>query len=85
MMKRYIATVFYRGIGNATYFIDASDYDAAFKKLFTYHLDKGDRLGSWIDADGEEVSDFDEVIGVFENDKDWDWLIVRVDEVKTIS
>ena len=84
-MNKYVAAVTYRGIGNEVLYINALDSDAAFKVLFEYYRDKGDRLGNWLDGDGEDAGDFNYNDGIFECDADWSWIITNVAEIKTIG
>lgn len=73
LIKKFIATTFYEGIGNEYLYIYAAHEDEAFTKLFHYYLKKGERLGYWLNADGEPVADFDNNTGCFENHEDWDF------------
>lgn len=85
MLKKYVATVFYRGIGNETVSIMAKDDRDAFDKLFAYYRDKSESLGVWLDGDGEDAGDYNYKDGMFENHPDWDWLITPESEIKTIG
>ena len=84
-MGKFTATVMWRGIGNETLYVNAKDRNEAFRKVFEYYLNKGERLGYWLDGDGEQVSDFDDDNGLFEYDTEWDCYIVAENEVKILE
>jgi len=84
-MVKYIATVFYKGIGNETIHIHAANEEYAFKYLFNYCSDKGERLGYWIDGNGEDAGDFNSTDGIFESEPEWSWLITKESETKSIG
>ena len=84
-MNKFIAVVIWRGLENETLLINAKNQDEAFEKLFNYYLNKSDRLGHWLDGDGEPVADFDEVNGIFEFDADWSCHIVNETKIKILD
>jgi len=84
-MIKYVATVFFMGIGNEIININAANYDAAFKLLFNYYLDKGDRLGHWLDDNGENAGDFNDIDGQYEDEHGWSWHIEEAAKIKTIG
>lgn len=84
-MAKYVVSVFHNGIGNEMLFINADNEDAAFEILFNYYKDKGDRLGYWLDGDGENAGDFNTTDGIFEAEAEWNWLITDVSATKTLG
>ena len=84
-MNKYVVAVTFRGIGNEVLYINAPNEDVAFRILFEYYRDKSDRLGHWLDGDGEDAGDFNDKDGIFECDADWSWIIRNVAEIKTLG
>lgn len=84
-LQKYIVTIFHKGIGNETLYIYAANYDEAFEKLFKYYLEKGNRLGYWLNKSGEPVPDFDYEAGDFENHEDWDFFITDESLIEVLA
>ena len=84
-MKKYVAAVSHRGIGNELVTINAHSHDAAFNTLFSYYIDKGERLGNWLDGNGEDAGDYNYTDGIFESSAEWDWFITESSNINTIG